>query len=46
MYLSILTPPPPPDRTKYMSSGHCCMYFCFVTGVYIDIGKKILKKYS
>ena len=24
-----------------MSSGHCCMYFCFVTfGVYIDIEKK------
>ena len=37
MYLSILISP---DRTKYMSSGHCCMYFCFVTfGVYIDLKK-------
>ena len=26
-----------------MSSGHCCMYFCFVTfGLYIDIEKKCL----
>ena len=40
MYLSILIPP---DRTKYMSSGHCCMYFCFVTfGLYIDIEKNPL----
>ena len=38
MHLSILIPP---DRTKYMSSGHCCMYFCFFSfGVYIDIEKK------
>ena len=39
MYLSILIPPP--DRTKYMLSGHCCNHFCFVTfGAYIAIEQK------
>ena len=38
MYLSLLIPP---DKTKYMSPGHCRMCFCFVTfGVYIDLEKK------
>ena len=38
MYFAILISP---DRTKYMSSGRCCMCFCFVTfDVYIEKEKK------
>ena len=42
MYFNILISP---DRTKYMSSGSCCMCFCFATfDVYIDKEKKRPKK--